>query len=447
MQRAWGNKSQPIIKFGGEKTNNIFVGIDVAKENHEASIKDRAGNELVNTFTITNTENDVQKLYNIVDDLCKKYGAEPLFAMEATGIYYLPLYTRLVRDGKQVKLFNPIQTSSLREKNIRKSSTDKIDSRLIADLLRYEGIKNQREIDTETMQLKELCRTYWKFTDKISDTKRQIVRCLDMIFPGYTEIFSGTFNRTSMVIMKKYTTPSEILKAKETTLTMIVKKNSRGQLGSEKVKEIIELARKTINVIELEYACKIEIQMLLEQINLIEKQLKGLEKQIKRFSDREDIRLIMSIDSFGKDGVLAHTLAAEIGSIDDFRTSDQLLAYLGEDPSIKQSGRFERTIRHWSKRGSPLARRILYLASISAIRINPVCINVYERKYDKNNPKRKWKSAICAVMGKLTRIVFSVLKNKKPFYVPSYITQPVQTDFKGCLNGSNAAFGNVATGV
>ena len=78
-------------------------------------------------------------LYETIESIKRRTPgkSDVVFGMEATGIYSLPLYSALKRDGHKVKLFNPIQTNGFRKMNIRKTKTDPIDSANIADMLRH----------------------------------------------------------------------------------------------------------------------------------------------------------------------------------------------------------------------------------------------------------------------------------------------------------------------
>jgi hypothetical protein len=108
----------------------------------------------------------------------------------------------------------------------------------------------------------------------------------------------------------------------------------------------------------------------------------------------------------------------EIGDIVRFTNAKQLVAYCGIDPSVRQSGNFIDTKNKVTKRGSPFLRRALYIAATTAIRkapngsfVNSVIYDYYQKKIE-SKPR---KQALGAIMNKLLRIVFSVLKNKQPF--------------------------------
>jgi transposase len=88
------------------------------------------------------------------------------------------------------------------------------------------------------------------------------------------------------------------------------------------------------------------------------------------------------------------------------------------DPSVKESGSFKSSENHISKRGSKLLRKTLYQVSISASIHNPVCKKAYLKKKEEGLSN---KSALIVVSRKLLGIIWSVMKNNKPFYIPKYV--------------------------
>jgi hypothetical protein len=101
-----------------------------------------------------------------------------------------------------------------------------------------------------------------------------------------------------------------------------------------------------------------------------------------------------------------------------FSSPKKLVAFLGVDTSVSQSGAFTSTHNKLTKRGSNLARKILYNLSLASIKTfrngvpaNPVLL-AYYKKLTTSKPK---KIAICAIMHKLINHFFAILRDKKAF--------------------------------
>jgi transposase len=159
------------------------------------------------------------------------------------------------------------------------------------------------------------------------------------------------------------------------------------------------------------------IRIYAVNLQHISEQIKQLEAKIDDLSIRiPAIALLATIPGIGKK--LAHILASEIGDINRFKNAKQLIAYCGIDPAVNQSGNFSGTKNRITKRGSPFVRKALYIAATVVIRqgaegsfVNSVLYTYYQHK-TQTKPK---KQALGAIMNKMVRIVYSVLKHGKPF--------------------------------
>lgn len=103
----------------------------------------------------------------------------------------------------------------------------------------------------------------------------------------------------------------------------------------------------------------------------------------------------------------------DIGDISRFSSSSKLAAFVGIDPTVKQSGEFTATHNHMSKYGSPYLRRALWQASTDAVKHDPALKAFFEKKRMEGKP---YMNAIGYVTRKITNIIFAVLRDNKPHY-------------------------------
>ena len=118
-------------------------------------------------------------------------------------------------------------------------------------------------------------------------------------------------------------------------------------------------------------------------------------------------------------GVAPKTAAAWIGylqELDRFETSAQLVRYLGLDSQIKQSVSSVVGKGNISKRGNANLRAQLFMCALSAAKWNTACKELYQRLIGRGKPK---KVALIAVVNKLVRQIFAILKAGEP-----YVKQP-----------------------
>lgn len=154
-----------------------------------------------------------------------------------------------------------------------------------------------------------------------------------------------------------------------------------------------------------------------EELQRIEKTLKDLEKEAENlameYAPRE-YELLQTIPGVGKR--LAGAILGILSPLTRFESSKELSSFLGLAPQIDQSGKRKERAR-LSKRGNPLLRKLLYLASLSASRFNRQCKLLYERLVTQGKPK---KVALIAVANKLLKQIFAILRSGIP-YDPYYL--------------------------
>lgn len=390
----------------------LFVGIDIAKRNHEASVIAQDGSVVRKAMRFANSQAGYNKFMDMVRGL-----SEPVvFGMEATGHYWLTLYTHLRNDGFTVHVINPIQSDALRGMYIRKTKTDSVDSVIIADVIRF-GRYCETSVEPGDLQaMRELCRQRFYIIDMASDLKRKVIALLDQVFPEYEKLFSDTFGASSMEILSQYTTPEEMLSVSSQQLAEILEKASRGRLGAEKAVEIQNAARNSFGIVMASSSFSLIIRQYIEQIRSLEASVDVFDAEIARLLSGFDTQLT-TITGVGP--TLAAVILSEIGGdIRRFSSPAKLAAYAGVDPTVKQSGDFSGSRMKMSKRGSPYLRRAIWLASTVAAFKDPAIHALYERKRAEGKDHMTVIGHICR---KMISIIFAVLRDNTP-YVPAAIS-------------------------
>ena len=390
----------------------LFVGIDIAKRNHEASVIAQDGSVVRKAMRFANS----QAGYNKFMDMVRSLKEPVVFGMEATGHYWLTLYTHLRNDGFTVHVINPIQSDALRGMYIRKTKTDSVDSVIIADIIRF-GRYCETSVEPGDLQaMRELCRQRFYIIDMASDLKRKVIALLDQVFPEYEKLFSDTFGVSSMELLSQYTTPEEMLSVSSQQLAEILEKASRGRLGAEKAVEIQNAAKNSFGIVMASCSFSLIIRQYIKQIRSLESSVDIFDTEIARLLSGFDTQLT-TITGVGS--TLAAVILSEIGGdIRRFSSPAKLAAYAGVDPTVKQSGDFSGTRMKMSKRGSPYLRRAIWLASTVAAFKDPAIHALYERKRAEGKDHMTVIGHICR---KMISIIFAVLRDNTP-YVPAAIS-------------------------
>lgn len=345
--------------LGGDPVSVIYVGIDVGKRKHEASILDETGKQIGGSLVFNNSHQGVEKLLHWVASLG---ASEVIYGLEATGHYWLPLYTFLTAASCTVKVINPIQSDSLRNLYIRVTKNDRKDSFLVAEVLRFGRFTETKIPDEPLVQLRELSRLRVEFMQTVGDIKRRILGILDRIFPEFPGCFGNAFGQAALQVLKTYPDPEQLANADLSELAALLKKYSNGRLSLDKAQQLKERAANSFGVRYGFDAFTLELRLLLEQLEFITGQVKQLDEAIINLM--QEHQLILSVPGVGP--VLGAAILGEIGDISRFENAKKLRAYAGLDATVYQSGTFEGSRAHLSKRGSPYLRRALWIAAGTA---------------------------------------------------------------------------------
>ena len=111
----------------------IFVGIDISKDKFDVNVMATSGEELMKPREYKQAKEDIDKFISDIKSIAGK--EEMRIGMEATGRYHMNLADYLIKKGLQITIFNPMETSSLRKWNIRKSKDDSIDACVVSNAL------------------------------------------------------------------------------------------------------------------------------------------------------------------------------------------------------------------------------------------------------------------------------------------------------------------------
>jgi transposase len=157
----------------------------------------------------------------------------------------------------------------------------------------------------------------------------------------------------------------------------------------------------------------------IERIKIQQKVLMDIRNQMKYWTSQSpSYELLLSISGVGE--VTASTIVTEIGDVERFSTSKQLVAFTRLDPSVFESRKFKASNNRISKRGSAYLRNTIYQATVAAVTkrkngpSNPLLFEYYSKKLEEGKPTRV---ALIATCNKLIRMIYGILKNKQPFDV------------------------------
>ena len=122
------------------------------------------------------------------------------------------------------------------------------------------------------------------------------------------------------------------------------------------------------------------------------------------------VKKVSSVMSIGKRATAELIIYTQ--GFKDMKNYRQLISYAGLSPREYSSGSSIKAKSRICKQGGKTLRNILYMCSLSAIKTNHACKQLYERLVAKGKNK---KLALIAVCNKLLKQVFAVVNNQTMF--------------------------------
>ena len=384
----------------------IYVGIDIAKLNHFAAAISSDGEILIEPFKFTN---DYDGFYLLLSKLAPLDQNSIIIGLESTAHYGDNLVRFLISKDFKVCVLNPIQTSSMRKNNLRKTKTDKVDTFVIAKtLMMQDSLRFMTLDDLDYIELKELGRFRQKLVKQRTRLKIQLTSYVDQVFPELQYFFkSGLHQNSVYALLKEAPTPTAIASMHMTHLAHLLEVASHGHFGKEKARELRVLAQKSVGVNDS--SLSIQITHTIEQIELLDSQLFHTELEMANLVTCLH-SVIMTIPGIGF--INGGMILGEIGDIHRFSEPKKLLAFAGLDPSVHQSGNFQAQRSRMSKQGSRVLRYALINAAHNVVKNNATFKAYYDAKRAEG---RTHYNALGHCAGKLVRVIWKMLTDEVEF--------------------------------
>ena len=307
-QTANSRKDQPVHPNGRH-----VVGMDIGCRRHAAAACTNAGRQYGRVIFCNN---DHQGLQRLETQLLQPLGGPQavLIGMEATGHYWLPFHAELTRRGYSVVVINPLQTRAKFRTRLRKTSTDKLDARSIAEFVQQGKARAARIPDTETHILRLKTRQRWRYMGLIGDLQRLAYAYLDRLFPEFHDQFDSPLNATGRALLHQLGLAPQVLLANQDQVFEIARTASRGRVGKAKVGELLERARHSLGLGPLAPTLVAQLRSVVQVIEAFETEVARLDEQLQHWlQDRKS-----PLSSMGLSAPVVATIHAESQPISDF---------------------------------------------------------------------------------------------------------------------------------
>lgn len=415
-------KNHSTQKLEAITFSTLVVGVDIAKHNQWARFVDCRGIEHDKAIKFENNRNGFNEILTRIYQICKKEGFDKVVVgMEPTGHYWKAFANFMLKQAKiAVVLVNPYHTKTAKELDDNsQTKSDKKDALTIAKL-----VKDGRYFETYLphdiyAELRGLTTTRNSMNKRKKSIINTITAVMDEYFPEFEKVFKHPFKgKAAMHLLKVCPTPKFVLELGEEGVLAEIKKVVKKTVGRKKAVELVETARESIGVDYGEYAARFKVQQLIEELELIIKQLDAVETEMSKALKKTEIaEYLLSIDGMGI--VSLAMCLGELGNplrFEDARQMSRLAGYnLIEDSSGKnKSGTCI------SKRGRKNLRCVLYQIAITMVATNKKMRQLYDYlKTREQNPLKKMQ-ALVVISKKILTLIFTLSK-KKVYYEPEQV--------------------------
>ena len=144
-------------------------------------------------------------------------------------------------------------------------------------------------------------------------------------------------------------------------------------------------------------------------LKTLAQEIKTIERQLLLYAP-DTQELLRSIPGVGI--TTAAALVAFVGGVHRFSSPEKLVAYIGLDCRVFESGTSIRGKGYLTKRGNSYLRHILFSAAFIARRHNPLLKAYFEKK---RREGKHYFSALCAVERKLVHLIYAVWRRGTPY--------------------------------
>lgn len=384
----------------------LVVGIDVAKASHTVcALEAPSGKVRQRPRSIAATTEGYAELCQW---LAQWGGPEAvLVGLEATGSLWEPLHDALTHAGYQVLVLNPRQTSSWAASLGLRAKTDGLDAQTLARGL-LAGYARASTLPTETVHaLRELTRARRDLVQSRTAARQRLRDELVVVFPELPRHLPEQTDLANPAVLHLLGADGSARARAEAPLaevTALLEQQSGGRWGQAQAEPLQALAQRSAASTRAVNARGTVVSTFARHVLELQRHSDDLEQAIAAvLHDDEAGKRLQGIPGIGP--LHAATIRAELGDVTRFGRVDQVVAYAGLDPRVRQSGAFVGQ-RKLSKRGPGALRHARYLAALVATRYQPEWRERYQQLLARGQSK---KEALTILSRALLKVVYHLL--------------------------------------
>ncbi|MHA7582211.1 IS110 family RNA-guided transposase [Paenibacillus vandeheii] len=403
----------------------LVIGADIAKKIHVARAVDFRGIELGKDCVFHNDREGLTKLVTWMKGLQEVHlKTDIVFGIEPTGHYWFPLAAFLEAQDIKIVIVNPHHVNKSKElEDNSPTKSDYKDAKVIADLIRNGKYSEPKLPAMEYAELRILMNFREKVMVSLNQVKARVHNWFDRYFPEYLSVFKDWEGKTSLMTLRQFPTPEEIVSTGARGVLAHWKTEVKRGVGIKRAEKLFATAGTSIGLTEGRRAAKMELSGLLDQFKLFSEQVETTMKQVMDILE-EIPGTAQMLDIPGVGAVTVAGFLAEVGDLSDYDHGQQIIRLAGlnlkENSSGKRKGKTGIT-----KRGRSRLRALLFRCIMPMVAKNEEFKALHRYFTTRSQNPLKKKQSLIALCGKLIRVLHT-LGTKQIAYNANDVLGPVR---------------------
>ncbi len=258
---------------------------------------------------------------------------------------------------------------------------------------------------------RELVRLHMQLSDEAAAYQNEIQALVVVLFPEFTQVFADPCLPTALGVLKAFPSAQAVAEAGVEPLSQLLRAQKSAHYGRPTAQKLVAFAKQSASCGRAVGGRSVSLRILCDQLEHTQANLALLEAEIEQLLTNDpQVKGLQQIPEFGSKTVAV--LRAELGDVQRFARTDEVIAYGGMDIEIKESGKWKGKAK-LSKRGSGLLRRMLYLAALRSLHLESSPFGAYYHRLVERGLKKG--SALMAVMRKMLAVAAHLLKTGEAY--------------------------------
>ena len=260
------------------------IGIDIGGQTHVAA-RCREGESRADREILRVSQGRAG--FNALDAwLVRQPEPVTLVTMESSGHYWMPLASHLRRHDIPVAVVNPLAAKYFAKSRLARTKSDPADARSLAEMAMRDTPDARDPL--VGVELRQAARFAMTLVTEQARVCQRLIRLVELGFPELGELFDDPTCRTAREVLRIAPTAALPPDARRRPSPMPTRGLAIDASGEAKAERLQAAAADSIAVPELEAEVAFEVGLLLDQYDLLERQIADADRQVASSARRRD---------------------------------------------------------------------------------------------------------------------------------------------------------------